>query len=148
MADSSLVARAARLASGLQIHAEAAALLTASRLALRLLPFHVVEPALGQRASDAIDSSEGGGTADRTCQRVLRAVARVRRVLPWDSTCLCAALAAKSMLRLRGAPGLVLIGVKKRADSPLEAHAWIECTGAASQERTNNAEFAAIAGYR
>lgn len=52
-------------------------------------------------------------------------IRRVRRLLPWRSSCLVQAVAARMMLRRRGVPSLLHIGVARR-DGQWAAHAWLE----------------------
>jgi Transglutaminase-like superfamily len=61
---------------------------------------------------------------------------------PWQSTCLAQALAATSMLRHRGIPATLFLGVAKDPSSPpgMAAHAWVRCgdsiiTGADERDR-------------
>ena len=49
----------------------------------------------------------------------------VRR-LPWQPSCLAQAAAAQAMLRRKGSPGVVVIGLKPTAGpGPWDAHAWL-----------------------
>jgi hypothetical protein len=59
------------------------------------------------------------------------AIAAVAARCP-SATCLIQALAADAMLRRRGLPCELRIGVRPRGDGavPVEAHAWVECAGA------------------
>jgi hypothetical protein len=59
------------------------------------------------------------------------AIAAVAARCP-PATCLIQALAADAMLRRRGLPCELRIGVRPRGDGavPVEAHAWVECAGA------------------
>jgi hypothetical protein len=69
---------------------------------------------------------------------------------PWQSTCLAQALAATLMLRRRGVPGTLYLGVARRHQSGsgrLEAHAWLRCgetilTGVGDHDR-----FTAISSF-
>lgn len=58
-------------------------------------------------------------------RNVSRALAAARRRLPWESTCLTQSLAAARMLRRRGIPGQLLIGVEQDVSGRLQAHAWV-----------------------
>ena len=46
------------------------------------------------------------------------------------TTCLVEALAAEWMLRRRGHRPALKIGVRRGAEAGLDAHAWVECSGA------------------
>jgi hypothetical protein len=52
------------------------------------------------------------------------AVARVRRYTPWTGRCLARALSLWWVLRRRGVPASVSLGVRYASDL-LEAHAWV-----------------------
>ncbi len=51
----------------------------------------------------------------------------MRRNMPWQSKCLDQAIAAHQMLRRRGVPSTLYLGVAKEGDSALSAHAWVRC---------------------
>jgi hypothetical protein len=66
---------------------------------------------------------------DAIAAHVGDAVRRAARRLP-GTTCLVDALAAELMLRRRGVPSTLHIGVRAPlAATPLDAHAWLECGG-------------------
>ncbi|MFC1832337.1 lasso peptide biosynthesis B2 protein [Thermodesulfobacteriota bacterium] len=48
---------------------------------------------------------------------------------PWDSACLIQSFTAQQMLKKRGIPGVVFIGVRKddSGEDTLKAHAWSQC---------------------
>jgi hypothetical protein len=76
--------------------------------------------------------------ADRMSWAFRAAAART----PWQSTCLAQAFAASGMMRLRGVPATISLGVAKNASPAdgLEAHAWLSCgetilTGEAGHKR-------------
>lgn len=60
--------------------------------------------------------------------RVARSVARAVSALPWTPTCLAEAAAGQVLLRCCGAPGVVVIGLR-RTDTKMgetwETHAWL-----------------------
>lgn len=62
-------------------------------------------------------------------RHVAVAARRASRRLRGEPTCLAEALAAQLMLRRRGEPGVVVIGLRRRADEgrgePCDAHAWL-----------------------
>lgn len=67
------------------------------------------------------------GAPDGRTRAVTWAVAQARRASP-GTTCLTRALAAGWMLRRRGQPARLVIGVARGKDG-LEAHAWLELDG-------------------
>ena len=58
--------------------------------------------------------------------RVSRAIGVAARFTPWDSNCLAQALAGSGMLRIRGVPCQLYLGVARPGDS-VAAHAWLTC---------------------
>jgi hypothetical protein len=116
---------------------EALACLGLARLAILLLPFRRLVPLLGQQQHEtpAADTP----TFHPTLQAVARAVAATSRHTPWESACLVQAIAAKLMLKRRGIPSTLHLGVAKE-DNRFMAHAWLRSgscilTGGAGRER-------------
>lgn len=56
------------------------------------------------------------------------AIWRVSQIMPWRSVCLDQALAAQRMLSRRKIPGILYLGVAKKDNEVLKAHAWV-CSG-------------------
>jgi hypothetical protein len=123
--------------------AEAVIALGAYRLALRL-PFRWLvrtdqrdppHPA----AADCLPN-------DPRARRVRRIIARVQPRLPWHSTCLVQALAARSMLRRRHVATVLHLGVA-RGEGLLQAHAWLEADGGYVCGGKAAIEFTPIAAF-
>ena len=106
---------------------EATVVLAFVYLGLRLLPFQSVRSLLSRfEAQTRLKSSTDA--ADTTlAPRLLGAVDRAGRRL--GMTCLPRALTAHALLARRGIRTNVQIGVSRVPGSPLEAHAWVECSG-------------------
>jgi hypothetical protein len=67
------------------------------------------------------------GVVPLTVAASARAVGRAYRLQPWlRGRCLARALVQHTLHRLCGTPAKLLIGVRRRAGEPLEAHAWID----------------------
>jgi Transglutaminase-like superfamily len=60
---------------------------------------------------------------------IVWAVSAIGARLP-GTTCLVEALAADCMLRRRGHASALKIGVRRGAELGIDAHAWVECSGA------------------
>jgi len=73
------------------------------------------------------------GAADGDPLRVTRSVRRAGRLFPGGGNCLVQSLALDRMLRRRGHPAEVRIGVKREGGG-LAAHAWVEYEGVALLE--------------
>lgn len=105
--------------------AEATLLLAVARAAVLLLPFRVIARALGPRMTE---TPREGGTGPERLRRLTWAIGAVARRTPWRSKCLEQALAAKVMLRRRGIPSTLYLGVARAAGDapgPYDAHAWL-----------------------
>ncbi len=63
-----------------------------------------------------------------TLKSIRWAIWRVSRIIPWDSVCLDQALAAQRMLSRRKISGTLYLGVAKKENEELKAHAWV-CLG-------------------
>lgn len=78
---------------------------------------------------------------------VRRAILQASERLPWQSNCLVRALAAKMMLRRRGLPSLLQLGVRIGTTRELFAHAWLRCGEIEVVGAEDSAEFSPIAGF-
>lgn len=58
-------------------------------------------------------------------ERVAKAVALAARHVPWRSDCLIQALAARRRLNSSGLESELRLGVRKKIDGSLDAHAWL-----------------------
>ena len=117
---------------------EASFWLGLARLAILALPFRWIAPRLGRHVAGAAPAG-APGQADRL-RRIAWAVTAASRHTPWKSACLAQAIAAKVMLRLRGLPSTLYLGVAKDGDGGLDAHAWLRSgdlilTGERGRER-------------
>jgi len=97
--------------------------LAVARLSL-LVPFRWLAPRLGETMAE---SSEDDGREADLGQRVAWAVRVASRYTPWATRCLAEAIAAKAMLRLRGVPTTLYLGLAKDEAGNLSAHAWLRC---------------------
>jgi Transglutaminase-like superfamily len=104
---------------------QAALLVVLIRIGLWLLPFRTVRRLLPRRRS-TLPARPGGDPS--SIDRVAGAVTRVSRCVP-AATCLTQALAALVLLRRRGIPCRLHIGVAKDRRGRLIAHAWVESQG-------------------
>lgn len=115
-------ARAALFESALM--AETLVWLTAARLAEHHVSFPWLAVRLGRQNTE---SAPATGEVDAArARRVMRAIARWADRLPWSSSCLVRALAGHAMLRRRGLPHTLYLGVHAQ-DQWIEPHAWLRC---------------------
>jgi len=95
---------------------------------LLLLPFRRIAPFLGQKQHISNPVSTSLGADERAAALVVRrALLRVAGRLPWHSSCLVCALAARIMLHRRHVPSVLHLGARSDAETALAAHAWLSC---------------------
>ena len=123
---------------------EAAAELTRASLELRLMPSRRTIGLLGTLQSAERDELVAREQLD-TAARVGVTVARVAARLSWHPTCLRQALAAQRMLRRRGIPSRLHLGVTSLAES--QAHAWVTVAGEPIVGRPGLDRFVPIAAF-
>jgi hypothetical protein len=98
------------------------ACLTAATLAHRLTPFRYLARTLGesQREVPEACSPRDANLSLRVSRGILTTASR----LPWHTSCLERAVAAKWMLRRRGVASTLYLGAR-HSGSGLTAHAWL-----------------------
>jgi hypothetical protein len=101
----------------------ATGLLVVARLALRALPLRKVLAWASPPADRSTPPQERG------LQRLIWAVDVVGWRLFPRNPCLTQAIAVQRLLRRRGYPAELRIGVRKGEDASLDAHAWVESGG-------------------
>jgi len=109
-------------------------------LALRLLGFPRVHRAFerlgthrARRASTRSAAGDAGGSPTHQEDRARRLAAAVDRAAahyPGRAWCLERSLVTAALLRLRGLPATLVIGVRRGPpQTPIQAHAWVELDG-------------------
>ncbi|MEI7831816.1 MAG: lasso peptide biosynthesis B2 protein [bacterium] len=107
---------------------EALICLGVMRVAILTVPFRkiVAHYHLVQGETVIVPAGRKAARAESIGWAVRAAAART----PWQSACLVQSLAAMLMLRRRGIPGTLYLGVAKNEDNPAEpiaAHSWLRC---------------------
>ncbi|HQQ61548.1 MAG TPA: lasso peptide biosynthesis B2 protein [Kiritimatiellia bacterium] len=119
---------------------EACMFLCLMRIAVLLVPFQRIVGFLGlnQDESAALPSPQ----QTKISKSIGWAVQAAGTRISWASPCLSQALAGMVMLRRRGIPGVLYLGVARdlSMSEPLSAHAWLMCgdaflTGGSGHER-------------
>lgn len=111
--------------------AKAAVLVAALRTALAVLPFRVVLRTVKAVAPGDGPREQARPRASREeIELALWGAEAAGRVVMRRNPCLPRALAALVLLRRRGVPAELRIGVGRDADGALKAHAWVESEGA------------------
>ena len=105
------------------LYLEAAFWLGMSRLAILIMPFRWIAPFLGTHMASSDENDKDGDR--RTEVSVSRAILTMSRYLPWESKCLVQAISGKMLLRRRKISSTLYLGVAKKEDGDLNAHAWL-----------------------
>jgi Transglutaminase-like superfamily len=98
---------------------KAALLLGVIRIGLRLLPFQTLKQLL-----DSASQPRAG--REFSSDRLVWAVITASRYMLGDKPCLVQALVVQLLLKRRGYPASLRIGVARKERGELQAHAWIE----------------------
>ena len=98
--------------------------LTFIRVFNAALPFRMLSSML---QSDLIESQDLKNQHREKAEIITGYIENVSKVLPWTSSCLVQAAAAKRMLNQRNIPSSISFGVKKNGGDiqQLNAHAWL-----------------------
>jgi Transglutaminase-like superfamily len=112
---------------------EAAVLLLAARVTLRVIPFPRLAARLGEFVPPTDPRTLKVGARDDAdallAAEVSWAVTRAARHLPFEVVCLPQAMAARIMLKRRGVASVMHFGAAKGAEKPLDTHAWLDAAG-------------------
>jgi len=134
-----------RMPSGRRVLLEAVLCLGLARLAMLLLPFRWIAPYLGAHmAETAAVLDQHGREMDLA---ISRAVGLAARNLPWECKCLVQAMAGKAMLRRRGLPSTLYLGLAKDGEEQLCAHAWLRCGNIILTGRQGNDRFTVVSAF-
>jgi hypothetical protein len=120
-------------------------LLGVARLATLTLPCRVVTEWMGTAGAETPRAVDPAVTA--LASAISREVQRASRYTPWRSQCLPQAMAAKRMLRRRGYPSTLYLGVARRGRSSLSAHAWLRCGTLVLTGYRESRQHAAVASF-
>jgi len=104
------------------LYLETAFWLGVSRLAILILPFRWIAPFLGTHMAQ---SDENAYRDRKTAIFISRAILVMSCHLPWECKCLTQAVSCKMMLQRRRIPSTLYLGVSKKEDGDLNAHAWL-----------------------
>lgn len=129
---------------------EAVVELALARL-LTLMPARVYTRALGRVAAAGEESPAG---CPPVAGEIGRMVERVAAAIPLRARCLEQAIAARRMLRRRGLPATVCLGVNREASARADprageaAHAWVSVGREVVAGDADLARFAVVARFR
>jgi hypothetical protein len=111
--------------TSLHIFAEAWLWLGLMRIAILWLPFEQIARRMGLQIVESEPADWGSPTP--VAEKLGWAVRAAARRTPWKSACLAQALACAIMLKRRGLPGMLYLGVRRDEGNTasLLAHAWL-----------------------
>jgi hypothetical protein len=124
--------------------AEALAALVWCRIVLYSVAFKRLAPGLGLERCETpgiLPASE-----EATARQVRHIVGAIARRLPWHSTCLVRAMAAGRLLKRRGLPYTLYLGVSG-GRPPLDAHAWLRSGAVYVTGEEEAANFHAVSWF-
>jgi hypothetical protein len=124
---------------------EAGFWLGVARLALMFLPFRWIK--LGWGEPQALSPEQFEGKPLELLERVSWAVATASRHLPWECSCLAQAMAGKTMLKRRGIPSTLYLGLTRDNLTQLKGHAWLTCGERVLTGRQGMEGFTVIAAF-
>lgn len=128
-----------------QLLLEAFARLCWTRLLIKVFPFRWIAPHLGR---PMLESPRAANEVERRLAfRIAWAVQTVARNVPLGFVCLPQAIAAKWMLRRRRLPSTLYLGLQKRGDIKLTAHAWLRFGDRIIAGRAESLNHTAIATF-
>jgi hypothetical protein len=108
---------------------ESLVMLAAARLFVTATPSRSLVSRIGGVPAGELEPAASPALAQQTgSPRVGRMIERVARITWWRSMCLEKALACKWMLRRRGIPSTMYVGMAKQNES-FAAHAWLVAEG-------------------
>jgi hypothetical protein len=120
---------------------EASVLLFAANASINLIPFRHIERFLRTRWNDHIQADIDH---EQEIRLVKHSISRAANVLPWRSLCLSRSMAQFVMLRRRGIPAILFLGVRFSGDSSLDAHAWVDAGPGGNDKSTERSGFAIV----
>jgi len=124
-----------------QFFCEAGILLLLSRLSVKTIAFRHIEHFLRARWNRV--ALDGVGHAD-DIKLVKLSLLRAGNLLPLKNPCLSRSLAEFIMLRRRGIPAVMYLGVKLSENFSLLAHAWVCTGGEATNGNSENSTYAPL----
>jgi hypothetical protein len=120
---------------------EAGVLLLLSNLSIKTIPFRQIYRFLQANwntpTRTVLDSAEN-------VELVMLSLSRAVNLLSWKSQCLSESIAAFVMLRRRGIPAVMFIGVKSLENASLLAHAWVHTGQEVTSENSENSTYTAL----
>ena len=117
---------------------EASILLSVSNACVKAIAFRHIDKFLRAHWNDCL---QGGTDREQEIRLIQRSILRAAKVLPWQSLCLCHSIAEYIMLRRRGIPAVIFMGVRFSDDCSLDGHAWVDTDATMKDKDSENSTF-------
>jgi hypothetical protein len=125
------------------LFAEAWLFLLKWKVTCRLLPLGWYAPYLGvQQASTPEIPIE-----DTRIRSIIQAIARGKKYSPWKIKCLAEAIAAQKMLHRRKIPATLYLGIARKDEHEIIAHAWLRCGNKILTGRRGMKKFTVVSSF-
>lgn len=95
------------------------------RLFILKVPFNKLKDKIGTSNAETPETIELKCYSE--AKLVSGAVKTAAKYTPWESKCLVQALTAQKLMRKKGIPITMYLGVRKNQDGEMKAHAWTRC---------------------
>jgi hypothetical protein len=125
-----------------QFFCEAGMLLLLSTLSVKAIAFRRIDSFLRARWND--NTPDAFNAADDDIELVKLSLSRMASLLPWKTLCLSRSIAEFIMLRRRGIPAVMYMGVKFLENSSLHAHAWVHTGRDLTEGNSDNSAFTPV----
>lgn len=109
------------------------------------VPFNKLSKKMGNHKDES--SNDVDINSYRIAKETSWAVNQAAGQTPWESKCLVQALTAQKILRRKGVPSTLYLGVKKNKDNEMVAHAWLRCGSYYVTGGYNRREYAVVAKF-
>jgi hypothetical protein len=96
------------------------------RFALSFLPHSVVKKMMGPVVEAEPVFPVISKVEMHIIKKLVIAIARVKRIVPWNMECYTQALTAKIILKKYSIPTILLIGFRKDDTGKVQGHAWLK----------------------
>lgn len=84
---------------------------------------------------------------DPRVRTIIRAIARGKKYSPWNIKCLAEAIAAQHMLHKRKIPSTLYLGIARKDDHEIIAHAWLRCGNSILTGRRGVKKFTVVSSF-
>jgi hypothetical protein len=84
---------------------------------------------------------------DPRIRMIMRAIARGKKYSPWNIKCLAEAIAAQQMLNRRKIAATLYLGIARKDEHEIVAHAWLRCGNIILTGRRGMNKFTVVSSF-